>query len=816
MVKDKKKSVKFALPSKTTTSTMDEEVESDEDFLPENENVISASEDEDASGDERTHTKLLEAISSLGGKRRKKLAERSEASLQVSEFGVNAEGAGEKVVLSDLLSSATEASKTDGSLTKTQKQLKNLEQRHATLELPLSHQQTEKIQREAAFEKASKEVSRWQSTIVLQQRAEQLVFPLNQQPNRPRRVEQVVTSWKTQTPLEQEVFALLHAHRQPTLDPVLTPVEEAQLQAMSLEEAQLRRAELQKARALQSYYESKAKRERKIKSKKYHKVQQKAKMKTFLKQFEEMCKSDPERAMEELQKMEKNRIEERMSLKHQNSGKWAKSKAIMAKYDLGARKDMQDQLELNRQLTHKPLPSAELHGDSDHDDDNSDPTLAGDEQTLPDIANDASANQKEGANPWMKMTAVMAAAVEAEPKSIVVTDDSEAVAAAAAAAAEGDAEAEETEEERLLGEFARRRQQRKTNEEEEEEDNEEARQKDEESSQAAGGPSISFTIAETSEEEEEEEEDQMDEAAASELNALFGRLAKQGQCDAAPVATAGAAPMDTLLDEDTTRVRTLEEAELLTETHSDSAPAVESEAAAASDHGNEHVPKVKGRQKVIDLKQVLTKETKSIRVAMTTPAVEDAEDEALDEQTEVIREAFAGDDVVSDFLKEKRKQEEAGKPKDVDLTLPGWGQWGGLGVPVKKHKRRRFLRKAPPAAPRKDRKLPAVIISEKRDSSVAAHQVTQLPFPFENPGQFERSIRSPLGSTWNPELAVRKLTAPRIVTKAGAIIQPLSKDDVMPSKKTPGKRGAPDLLFSTEEQGKGSHRPTGKRKKHKK
>ncbi|XP_076129955.1 U3 small nucleolar RNA-associated protein 14 homolog A isoform X1 [Alosa pseudoharengus] len=812
MVKDKKKSVKFDLPSKTTTSrTMDEELESDEDFLPDNENIISASEDEDASGDERKHTKLLEAISSLGGKRRKKLAERSEASLQVSEFAVNAEGAGEKVVLSDLLSSATEASRTDGSLTKTQKQLKNLEKRHATLELPLSHQQTEKIQREAAFQKASKEVSRWESTIILQQRAEQLVFPLNQQPNRPRRMEQVVTSWKTQTPLEQEVFAVLHAHRQPTLDPVLTPVEEAQLQAMSLEEAQLRRAELQKARALQSYYESKAKRERKIKSKKYHKVQQKAKRKAFLKQFEEMCKSDPERAMEELQKMEKNRIEERMSLKHQNSGKWAKSKAIMAKYDLGARQDMQEQLELNRQLTHKPLPSAELHGDSDHDDDNNDPTLTNDDQTLPDIANDASANQKEGANPWMKMTAVMPTAMEAEPKSIVVTTDSEPTEVAASGGGGGDAE---TEEERLLGEFARRRQLRKTNEEEEEEADEEARQKDEESSQAAGGPSISFTIAETS--EEEEEEDQMDEAAASELNALFGRLAKQGQQDAAPLATVGVASMDTLLDEDTTRVRTLEEAELLTETHSDTAPMVESEAAAASGHGNKHAPKVKRRQKIIDLEQVLTKQAKSIRVPMTAPAVEDAEDEALDEQTDVIREAFAGDDVVLDFLKEKRKQEEASKPKDVDLTLPGWGQWGGLGVPVKKHKRRRFLKKAPPSVPRKDRKLPAVIISEKRDSSVATHQVSQLPFPFENPAQFERSIRSPLGSTWNPELAVRKLTAPRIVTKAGAIIQPLSKDDVMSSKKTPGKRGAPDLLLGNVEQGKAGHRPTAKRKKHKK
>ena len=61
----------------------------------------------------------------------------------------------------------------------------------------------------------------------------------------------------------------------------------------------------------------------------------------------------------------------------------------------------------------------------------------------------------------------------------------------------------------------------------------------------------------------------MDEAAASELNALFGRLAKQAQQGAAPLGS----PAE-LLDEDTTRVRTLEQAELLAETHNDTAPPV--------------------------------------------------------------------------------------------------------------------------------------------------------------------------------------------------------------------------------------------------
>lgn len=52
------------------------------------------------------------------------------------------------------------------------------------------------IQREVAFEKTSKEVSRWQSVVIQNQRAEQLFFPLNQEPSGPKRMEQVVAGWK--------------------------------------------------------------------------------------------------------------------------------------------------------------------------------------------------------------------------------------------------------------------------------------------------------------------------------------------------------------------------------------------------------------------------------------------------------------------------------------------------------------------------------------------------------------------------------------------------------------------------------------------
>lgn len=313
--------------------------------------------------------------------------ERSEAALQMSEFTVSTAGeAGDRIDLSELIGTLEQ---TPNVPSRTTKQLKNL-QRLKTIESPLSKQQSEKIQRTLAFQKAATEVTRWSGIIKQNQQAEQMVFPLNQEPPGPKPMEWVVTSWKAQTPLEKEIFSLLTHNKQPINDPVLTPAEEASVRAMSLEEAKIRRAELQKNRALQSYYEARARRERRIKSKKFHKVQNKAKKKEFLRRFEEMTKTDPAAALEELNRMEVARMQERMSLKHQNSSKWARTKAIVAKYDQEARRAMQEQLEVHKELTQKRVVK---------DDEEEEQQEEG--EVLPEFVNDA---QQGGdpSNPWMR------------------------------------------------------------------------------------------------------------------------------------------------------------------------------------------------------------------------------------------------------------------------------------------------------------------------------------------------------------------------------------------------------------------------------
>ena len=233
------------------------------------------------------------------------------------------------------------------------------------------------------------------------------------------------------------------------------------------------------------------------------------------------------------------------------------------------------------------------------------------------------------------------------------------------------------------------------------------------------------------------------------------------------------------------RIKSLEDMDLLElEEQADPAEPTTEEPQPAPQE-SKGADKMRKRKRGIDLAEVLTKEATVIQVPLAPTAVEGAEGAARgeEEQRDVIKEAFAGDDVISDFLKDKRREEEAARPKVVDLTLPGWGEWGGQGLQPSKKKRKKFRQKTAPRAPRKDGRLPTVIISEKRDSAISMHQVARLPRPFQKPQQFEATMRTPVGATWNTRQTVKKITMPKIVTTVGAIIEPMSRGDLLKHSK---------------------------------
>lgn len=98
----------------------------------------------------------------------------------------------------------------------------------------------------------------------------------------------------------------------------------------------------------------------------------------------------------------------------------------------------------------------------------------------------------------------------------------------------------------------------------------------------------------------------------------------------------------------------------------------------------------------------------------------------LPSQEELIRQAFAGDDIEDDFEKDKQEilNEENPLP-EKSLLLPGWGQWTDIqqkkGLPswmVKEHENARRKREEA-LKKRKDAQLKNVIISEKSSKKVS-------------------------------------------------------------------------------------------------
>ncbi|XP_036028609.1 U3 small nucleolar RNA-associated protein 14 homolog B-like [Onychomys torridus] len=699
---------------------------------------LSTSEDEGDSDGGRKCQKLLEAVSSLGGKKSWKLAERSEASLIVSEFNVTSEGSGEKLVLSDLLESATALS----SLAAVKKQL--LRARSKTLAVPLDKKEADQILREAAFSKTSQMLSKWDPVVLKNRQAEQLVFPMEKEPPAVAPIEHVFTDWKARTPLEQEVFNLLHKNKQPVTDPLLTPMEKASLKAMSLEEAKIHRAERQRMRALQSYYEARARREKRIKSKKYHKIIKKGKTKKALKEFEQLWKDNPSAALQELGKMEEARMVERMSLKHQGGGKWARSKAIRARYDLEARKAMQEQLAKNRELTQKLQVASESEEEEECTEEGVIPASDG----TSDLQMDAA-----GRNPWM-----LSSCNSDAPRGEVKTDPGQLPELAADGSSERERDEKAVAEELLLKEKFF---------EERVEPN---------SVKPMGG---------------QETEDSDSQEVVSESKLLL-KLHKENhqpeQQKGSSVGTVLQTQREELAAEESLVLQRLERAHVLEE---------QGELSKGGHYSKKGLPRPMGKgewkernppsipdasrkkrkmEPMIDLQNLLT--TRPSVKSLAVPTVEELEDEVETDHKQIIKEAFAGDDVIREFLKEKREAVEANKPKDLDLTLPGWGEWVGIGLKPSAKKRRRFLIKAPESSPRKDKNLPNVIISEKRNIHAAAHQVRAVPHPFTHHQQFERTIQNPIGCTWNTQRAFQKLTVPKVSTKLGHIIKPLNAENV--------------------------------------
>ncbi|XWW98162.1 hypothetical protein V2A60_006159 [Cordyceps javanica] len=203
---------------------------------------------------------------------------------------------------------------------------------------------------------------------------------------------------------------------------------------------------------------------------------------------------------------------------------------------------------------------------------------------------------------------------------------------------------------------------------------------------------------------------------------------------------------------------------------------------------NEHIavagkPKSKPKPSADSTKRSTTTAAAAAKSADESDADSDSDADqhlpmAVRDQALVAR-AFAGEDVVGDFAREKAAAAADDDDRVVDTTLPGWGAWVGEGVSRREQKRNtgRFLTKVEGVVKpkdRKDAKLAKVMINEKRIKKNNLYRASQLPHPFESREQYERSLRLPVGPEWMTKETFQASTKPRVLMKQG-IITPMSK-----------------------------------------
>ena len=136
--------------------------------------------------------------------------------------------------------------------------------------------------------------------------------------------------------------------------------------------------------------------------------------------------------------------------------------------------------------------------------------------------------------------------------------------------------------------------------------------------------------------------------------------------------------------------------------------------------------RVSGKNGKLNPDDFLSVESKALDVDVIITDNSDLDFSRSKNQKSLIREAFANDAVLEDFAEEKKARNEKRMPNDVDLTLPGWGEWAGADMDTEKilsRKRKKFVKKAKKPRPSKDAHLKHVIINEETNTRFTSNQV---------------------------------------------------------------------------------------------
>ncbi|XP_015185215.1 PREDICTED: U3 small nucleolar RNA-associated protein 14 homolog A [Polistes dominula] len=766
----------------------------------------------------KSHSKLLEAVAQLDKGQRVKKPERTEPTLEVSEFHLVKSGISDKNAVS--VQNLVKSLGTKGYQTEISKKFNAVQKKTKVLPKPLEKPSADRIKRVVGFEKTQKEVSKWNGIISRNRVAEKVYFPLNKLPTVPDSTTKFVKRFSMQSKLEKELAEL--EPKKPE------EVEEKEDKVtMTLEEILERRKEAAHMRALQSYKEARAHRQKRIKSKKFHRVQRKERIKQQIKEFEELQKSDPQTALEKLSLLDKSRAKERVTLRHKSTGQWAKNKQVRAKYDKESRQELAQQLSIGRELT-QHLKVADDSSDNDDNGDNEDSTsfkLSDTTKENPWINEVKSENEiDEFINTYRKYWD----RVNLESNKKDSTSDQ----------MHNTSQKSNTE--------RKEKQDKKTvsfNKQLTIEANKLKQNKKSLIAKEKGDSEFNGTLDtnKTLKMKKVNRSDKiLEKVAATSAWSVQDCNKSVNSDDMKNNSTSSIEKIDDMFDlmEDKMRkqvrtrisnVKRKFNIEAEKENHNDVESNVdesnfeelefknksqkpiftnpmEEVTKSAKTSKNKDIVKLKELAKSLDKTTIDVSKSKDTNIdpnkyinvkakhlKTDLPNVITGGDDVLDdsegeeERNNVISEAFADDDVVDEFRKEKEEEIKKSQPEDIDLTLPGWGSWGGTNIIPSTRKKKRFVINVPKEEPRRDENKGDVIIIEDDHAKIREHQVNELPFPFSTVRDFEASIRAPIGRNFVPENSYKKFIEPSVQTAMGKIIDPMD-ENVLVDKRMNKKR----------------------------
>ena len=602
-------------------------------------------------------------------------------------------------------------------------------------DVPLAPRIQQRVERKVAYEETAKDITKYQPIVKENREKRTLKFePSRKDMHRKDTLGALVADFTPCTELEKEIAQVLKDSGHGTGKDAARG-ELLEMNELAVEDVQARQAKLAKMRAVLFYHEQKAKRLKAIKSKTFHRHNRKGDLKVIgddADTDEEGRGDTPEERREYL------RAQERALLRHKNTSRWAQRAIKKGIAHLpGTREIMQEQLRIGQQLKQK-LEGARTT------------TGGGDEST--DAESDGSDHDGDGVDDPV-----------AERKRRL-----KAKAAAIKAMEDGEAEIEGENESLFKLPFMARAMEKKKAA-----TAEEAREllKELDRMNGDGGEALSDS-------DSDDEWGAMTARAKRASDARQTSVSKKARRETTDDGEEGDSDDDVMNganvgddgdgddknEERLSKQRTPLKRAAPVKELSTAARNMRAKAAARAAPPKVHRPEENDDE---DDDEDGDAPTVMLQEEMTAGM----------NNADLMRRAFADDDIEAEFEKEKLADVDAELPNiDAPKNLPGWGAWGGdQRVPkwMKDAEKKAKAEKAKALKNRRDAKLKHVIISEKYDKKAAAFNVESLPHGFSSKAAYEGTMRHPLGLDTNTDAMFSKLNAPKVLKATGAIIKPL-------------------------------------------